>query len=68
MIGRKHARAISLHRLVLAFEKLDLLSQLIHALLLRTDRLELVLGRLEAVLGERHPFLLREIAIDEIVG
>ena len=37
-------------------------------MVLTVDRLELVLGGLEAILGKRHPLLLGEIAVDEILG
>ena len=37
-------------------------------MVLPVDRLELVLGGLEAILGKRHPLLLGEIAVDEILG
>src|SRR3546814_12202204 len=57
-----------LHRLVLALERLDLGRQHLEPSVLPVDRFELVFRRLESVLRERHPLLLGEVAIHQILG
>src|SRR3546814_9842086 len=60
--------AVGLHCLVLALERLHLGGQHLQPAVLAVDRLQLIFGGLEAVLRERHPLLLREIAVHQVLG
>src|SRR3546814_5029140 len=54
--------------LILTLERLDLGRQHLEPPVLPVDRFELVFRRLESVLRERHPLLLGEVAIHQILG
>src|SRR3546814_18439796 len=54
--------------LILTLERLDLGRQHLEPPVLPVDRFELVFRRLESVLRERHPLMLGEVAIHQIIG